>query len=144
MLNLSQSVALNFYYNISEQILEDTRRHTNILEEKGKLNISGKKLKRYIGSVLNVKNKISENLYIFESHEVASDDKVLNRLNVELKKKFDLIDRHHIIHHQIDIVKENLDLFKDITFHRESSRLELIIIILIVIEVIDLFILKFN
>ncbi|WP_136481063.1 RMD1 family protein [Cognatitamlana onchidii] len=144
MLNLSQSVALNFYYNISEQILEDTRRHTNILEEKGKLNISGKKLKRYIGSVLNVKNKISENLYIFESHEVASDDKVLKRLNAELKKKFDLIDRHHIIHHQIDIVKENLDLFKDIMFHRESSRLELIIIILIVIEVIDLFILKFN
>lgn len=144
MLNLSQSIALNFYYGIAEQILEDTRRHTNILEEKGKLNISGKKLKRYIGKVLNVKNKISENLYIFESHEVASDDKVLDSLNIELKKKFDLVDRHHSIHHQIDIVKENLDLFKEIMFHKESSRLELIIIILIVIEVIDLFVLKFN
>ncbi len=144
MLNLSQSVALDFYYNIAEQILEDTRRHTNILEKKGKLNISGKKLKRYIGKVLNIKNKISENLYIFESHEVANDGKALDWLNLELKKKFDLIDRHHIIHHQIDIVKENLDLFKEMMFHKESSRLELIIIILIVIEVIDLFILKFN
>ncbi len=144
MLNLSQSVALNFYYNIAEQILEDTRRHTSVLEEKGKLNINGKKLKRYIGKVLNVKNKISENLYIFESHDVASDDKNLNWLNIELKKKFDLIDRHHMIHYQIDIVKENLDLFKEIMFHRESSKLEWIIIILIVIEVIDLFVLKFN
>ncbi|WP_203257087.1 RMD1 family protein [Hyunsoonleella ulvae] len=144
MLNLSQSVALDFYYNIAEQILEDTRRHTNILEEKGKLNINGKKLKRYIGKVLNVKNKISENLYIFESHEVANDDRALDKLNIQLKKKFDLVDRHHSIHHQIDIVKENLDLFKEIMFHRESSRLEITIIILIVIEVIDLFILKFN
>lgn len=144
MLNLSQSVALNYYYSITEQLLEDTRRHTNILEEKGKLNINGKKLKRYIGKVLNIKNKISENLYIFESHEVASDDKALNALNIKLKSKFDLIDRHHIIHHHIDIVKENLDLFKDIMFHKESSKLEWIIIILIVIEAIDLFLLKFN
>ncbi len=144
MLNLSQSVALNFYYNIAEQILEDTRRHTTVLEENGRLNINGKKLKRYIGKVLNVKNKISENLYIFESHDIASDDKNLNKFNLELKKKFDLIDRHHIIHHQVDIVKENLELFKDIMFHKESSKLELIIIILIVIEVIDLFILKLS
>lgn len=142
MLNLSQSVALDFYYDIAEKLLEDTRRHTSFLEEQGKLNINGKKLKRYIGKVLNIKNKISENLYIFESHELATDDEDLNKFNLELKKKFDLVDRHQIIHQQVDIVKENLDLFKDIMFHSESSRLEWIIIILIVIEVIDLLVLK--
>ena len=142
MLNLSHSVALYYYASIAEQLLEDTRRHTSYLENHGQLNIGGKKLKRYIGKVLNVKNKISENLYIFDSHDAAWDDENLNRLNSELKKKFDLKDRYQIINQQVNIVKENLDLFKDIMFHKESSKLEWIIIILIVIEVIDLVILK--
>ncbi len=142
LLNLSQSVALDHYANITEQLLEDTRQHTNYLEHHGKLDIGGKKLKRYIGKVLNVKNKISENLYIFDSPDVALDDEVLNGFNLELKIKFDLKDRYQIISQQVDIIKENLDLFKDIMFHKESSKLEWIIIVLIVIEVIDLFILK--
>jgi len=144
MLNLSQSVALDYYASVAEQLLENTRQHTNYLEQKGKLDIGGKKLKRYIGKVLNVKNKISENLYIFDSPDTAWDDESRNKLNLELKKKFDLKDRYQIISQQLDIVKENLELFKDIMFHSESSKLEWIIIILIVIEVIDLLILKLN
>ncbi|MFC5048315.1 RMD1 family protein [Aquimarina hainanensis] len=142
MLNISQSVALDHYANVSEQILEDTRLHTTYLEEKGKLDISGKKLKKYIGRVLNIKNKISENLYIFDSHGVTWDDENLNKLDQDLKRVLDLKDRYRSIHDQIEIIKENLELFKDIMFHRESSKLEWIIIILILVEVIDLFIQK--
>jgi len=142
MLNVSQSVALDNYTNISEQILEDTKIHTTYLEEKGRLDISGKNLKKYIGRVLNIKNKISENLYIFDSHDVTWDDETLNKLDQDLKRVFDLKDRYRSIHDQIEIVKENLELFKDIMFHKESSKLEWIIIILILVEVIDMFIIK--
>ncbi|WP_299903081.1 RMD1 family protein [uncultured Aquimarina sp.] len=142
MLNVSQSVALDKYANISEQILEDTREHTSYLEENGKLDISGKKLKRYIGRVLNIKNKISENLYIFDSHDVSWEDETLNKLDQDLKRIFDLKDRYRSIHDQIGIIKENLELFKDIMFHRQSSTLEWIIIILILVEVVDLFVQK--
>lgn len=142
MLNASQSVALNRYSEITEALLIETNEHTKYLESKGKLNISGNKLKRFIGKVLNIKNKISENLYIFDSPDITWEDEQLNKLNIELKKTFDLKDRYHLIHDRIEIIKENLELFKDIMDHRESSRLEWIIIILILVEVIDLFILK--
>ncbi|TPN87075.1 RMD1 family protein [Aquimarina algicola] len=142
MLNVSQSVALDNYANISEQILEDTKLHTSYLEEKGRLDISGKKLKKYIGRVLNIKNKISENLYIFDSPDVTWEDEMLNKLDQDLKRVFDLKDRYRSIHDQIEIIKENLELFKDIMFHRQSSTLEWIIIILILVEVVDLFIQK--
>ncbi|WP_438425770.1 RMD1 family protein [Aquimarina macrocephali] len=142
LLNVSQSVALDNYANISEQILEDTKIHTTYLEEKGRLDISGKNLKKYIGRVLNIKNKISENLYIFDSHDVTWDDETLNKLDQNLKRVFDLKDRYRSIQDQIEIIKENLELFKDIMFHKESSKLEWIIIILILVEVIDLFIIK--
>lgn len=142
MLNTSQSVALNRYSEITEELLIETNKHTLFLEEKGKLDISGNKLKRFIGKVLNIKNKISENLYIFDSPEITWEKEQLNKLNQDLKRSFDLKDRYRIIHDRVEIIKENLELFKDIMDHKESSRLEWIIIILIVIEVIDLFIAK--
>ncbi|WP_299338832.1 RMD1 family protein [uncultured Psychroserpens sp.] len=142
MLNASQSVALTRYSEITETLLVETNEHTKYLERKGKLDISGNKLKRFIGKVLNIKNKISENLYIFDSPEIVWEDEQLNKLNLDLKQTFDLKDRYHLIHDRIDIIKENLELFKDIMDHKESSKLEWIIIILILVEVIDMFILK--
>jgi len=143
MLNISQSVALDKYTEITEEILEDTNQHTQFLEEKGKLDISGNKLKKFIGKILNIKNKLSENLYIFDSHDITWGDKILNKLDQDLKKTFDLKDRSRSIQDQLGIIKENLELFKDIMFHRESSILEWVIIILILVEVVDMFILKF-
>lgn len=142
MLNASQSVALDRYSEITEQLLIETNQHTVYLEKHGKLDISGNKLKRFIGKILNLKNKISENLYIFDSPDSTWDNKALNELNVDLKNTFDLKDRYRLIHDRIDIIKENLELFKAIMDHKESSRLEWIIIILIVIEVFDMFVAK--
>lgn len=143
MLNASQSVALNRYSEVTENLLNQTNSHTSYLEKNGKLDISGNKLKRFIGKTLNIKNQITENLYIFDSPEITWDVEKLNTLNTELKKTFDLKDRYHYIHDRIEIIKENLELFKDIMDHRESSRLEWIIILLILVEVVDMFILKF-
>ena len=132
MLNASQSVALNSYSEITEELLIATNEHTKYLENKGKLDITGNKLKRFIGKVLNIKNKISENLYIFDSPEITWENEQLNKLNQDLKQSFDLKDRYRLIHDRIEIIKENLELFKDIMDHKESSRLEWIIIIMIV------------
>jgi len=142
MLNASQSVALDNYSEITEELLIETNQHTLYLENRGKLDISGNKLKRFIGKVLNIKNKISENLYIFDSPEITLENEQLNKLNHDLKQSFDLKDRYRLIHDRIEIIKENLELFKDIMDHKESSKLEWIIIILILVEVVDMFIAK--
>jgi uncharacterized Rmd1/YagE family protein len=46
--------------------------------------------------------------------------------------------RFRNIQEGLEIVKENLDLFKDIMQHRKSTVLEWIIIILILVEVVNL------
>ena len=142
LLHLSQSVALDYFAGLSEQIMKETRKHTNHLEHNGKLDLGGKKLKMYIAKVLNINNQISENLYIFDSHEVVWEDEELDKLDRSLKQIFDLKERYRTIKEQGYIIKENLSLFKDIMDHRESSRLEWIIIILILVEVMDLFIMR--
>jgi len=142
LLHLSQSVALDHYAGLSEQAMKETRQHTTYLEQNGKLDLGGKKLKRHIAKVLNINNQISESLYIFDSHEAVWEDQELDRLDKGLKQIFDLKERYRNIKEQGVVIKENLSLFMNIMDHRESSRLEWIIIILILVEVVDLFIMR--
>ena len=142
LLNTSQSVALDKYLEITDALLEETNGYIKSLELTGKLNISGKKLKRFIGKVLNIKNQISENLYIFDAPDITWENESLNRLNLALKQTFDLKDRYRYIYERTAIIKEDLELFKDIMDHRESSKLEWIIILLILVEVVDVFVVR--
>jgi uncharacterized Rmd1/YagE family protein len=142
MLNVSQSVTLDYYSNQTEKLLEETNYHTQILERKGKLSISARKLKKFIGKTLLLKNRIAENLYIFDSPPETWEDERLDKLHNELKKSFDLQDRFRDISEGLGIVKDNLELFKDILQYRNSVLLEWIVIILIAIEVINFFLQK--
>jgi uncharacterized Rmd1/YagE family protein len=143
MLNVSQSVALDYYHELTTKLMEETNFHTQNLEKKGRLNISGRNLKRYIGKTLNLKNSVIENLYIFDSPPETWEDEKLNKIDIDLKRTFDLQERTRNISEGLGIVKENLDLFKDLLQYRHSSFLEWIVIALIFVEVVNLFIEKF-
>jgi uncharacterized Rmd1/YagE family protein len=142
MLNVSQSVSLDYYFAQTSQLLEETNYHTQILERKGSLDISGKNLKKYIGKTLILKNRIAENLYIFDSPPETWDDEHLNKVDLELKRTFDIQERFRNISEGLQIVKENLELFRDILQYRNSNFLEWIVIILILVEVLNLIIEK--
>ncbi|MFN8238163.1 MAG: RMD1 family protein [Chitinophagales bacterium] len=139
MLNVSQSVALDYYSAQTTTLLEETNRHTQLLENTGHLKLSGNNLKKFIGKTLNLMNKITENLYIFDSPPETWEDETLNKIDIGLKRTFDLQSRYRSIYEELQIIKENLNLFKDILHHRKSNVLEWIIILLILIEVIHLF-----
>jgi uncharacterized Rmd1/YagE family protein len=138
MLHVSQSVALDYYSEQTNKLLEETHAHTLILEQKGKLDISGRNLKRFIGKTLNLKNRIAENLYIFDSPDLTWEDEYLTKLDTGLKNTFDLQVRFRNVEEGLIIVKENLELFRDIMQHRKSTALEWVIIALILVEVINL------
>ena len=136
MLTLAQSVALDFYSQQAFSLLEDTNFHTQLLERKGRLSISGSNLKKYIGKTLNLKNRISQHLYIFDSPPETWEDERLDKLHTELKRNFDLTERFRGVTESLEIVKENLELFRDLLQYRTGVVLEWIIIILIAIEVV--------
>lgn len=142
MLNVSESVALDYYTEQSNLLLTATNAQTLILERKGSLNISGRNLKKFIGKTINLKNRIIENLYILDSPPEAWDNEYLYKINMELKKTFDIQSRYRNIHEELEIIKDNLGLFIDIMHQRKSSMLEIVIILLILVEVINLFIEK--
>ena len=142
MLNVAQSVALDYYEEQTTKLLADTNYHTQILENTGKLGISGKKLKQYIGRSLLLRNRIAENIYVFDSPPETWENEDLNKIESDLKRTFDLQVRARAIHEGLAIIKDNLELFRGLMQHRHSSTLEWIVIILILVEVLDLIIQK--
>ncbi len=140
MLNVSQSVALDYYNQQTNSLLEETNFYTQLLEKRGRINMGGIKLKKYIGRTLNLKNRISGNLYIFDSPEETWENENLNKLDIGLKKTFDLQARFRTIQEGLGIVKENMELFRDLLQNRNSLTLEWVVIILILVEVINILI----
>ena len=142
MFNLAQSVALDRYHDVTETLLTEVKGFANQLEATGKLKISRKNMMRFIGRALNTQNDIAENIYIFDAPDLVWDDEYLDKLNQGLSKHFDLKVRFSEIEYTLRIIEDNLSVFREIINQRESSLLEIIIIILILVEIVDLLITK--
>ncbi len=142
MFNVSQSLALDYYDKKSEALLAEVLLHSEQLEETGNLKMSRKNMLKFIGKTLNTKNRIVENLYLFDSPEMTWEDEYLDKIHKGLVKSFDLQARFREIEYTFQIIEDNLNVFLDLYQHRESAILEWIIIILILIEVGDLILSK--
>ncbi len=142
MFNLAQSVALDHYHEVSEQLLTEVKGFTDQLEHTGKLKISRANMRRFLGRALNTQIDIAENIYIFDAPDLVWYDDYLDKLHQGLIKHFDLRVRFSEVEYTMRIIAENLAVFREIIQHRESNIIEYIIIALIFIEVVDLFVSK--
>lgn len=142
MLNLAQSVALDHYHEVSENLLTEIKGFTNHLEHTGRLSINRRNMLKFIGKALNTQNEIADNIYIFDAPEQVWDDEYLDSLHKGLMKHFDLRVRFSEIEYTLRIIEGNLSVFREISNQRQSNMLEWIIIILILVEVVNLFLSK--
>lgn len=143
MLQVAQSLALDFYQDVAQQLFDDTVHLTNQLEMYGRLKISKRKLLKFIGKTLNTKNRIIDNLYIYDTPSVVWEDETLGRVNDGLTKTFDISIRFKELEYMLKRVESNLSVFVELTNAKESKRLEWIVIILIFIEILHLFFSKY-
>ena len=142
MFNLAQSVALDHYHAISENLLMEIRSFTNGLEINGKLSINRQNMLKFIGRALNTQNDIADNIYIFDAPEQVWENENLDSLNRGLMKHFDLRVRISEIEYTLHIIEDNLKVFLQISNQRESNVLEWIIIVLILVELLNILIPK--
>ena len=140
MMNVSQSVALDYYFQQSRILLEETNQHTSNLEKHGKILISDKELKKFIGKTLNLKNRIVENLHIFDSLPETWQNDELIKIDIGMKDALYMIKRSDSVHEDLKIIREHLEYFGDIMHHGTSTKQENIVIFLVLIEVIDILI----
>lgn len=138
LLNLAQSAAMDHWVSRTAQLMETVRKFSRELSKTGNIRLSKKKMRQFIGRTLMIKNRISESLYIFDTSDLAWNDEKLAKIDHDLAEELEIIDRHKALQHQLDTLKENLEIFNEIQQHKYSSLLEWIIILLILVEVIQL------
>jgi uncharacterized Rmd1/YagE family protein len=143
MLQVAQSLALDFYQEVAQHLFDDSVNLTNQLEAFGRLKISKRNLLKFIGKTLNTKNRIIDNLYIFDAPSVVWEDEFLGKVNDGLTKTFDISIRFRELEYMLKRVESNLTVFVELTNAKESKRLEWIVIILIFIEILHLFLNRF-
>ncbi|MEI8203718.1 MAG: RMD1 family protein [Bacteroidota bacterium] len=136
MFDLSQTLAIEYYSKIGESLLEDLRMFSIDLEYKGKIMLSRKNMMKFIGKSLNTKNKIIENLYIFHTPDIICDIQEVEKVHKSLIVFYDLKSRFKELEYTFNVIDDNLQIFKETSEHRYSSKLEIVVIILILIEVL--------
>ncbi|GAB5418532.1 MAG: hypothetical protein Crog4KO_02890 [Crocinitomicaceae bacterium] len=139
-LNLAQSSALSHYQLHTDEILEETRELSVHLENTGKVKLTRSKLAKFIGQTMNLRNRIADNLYIFEAPPLAWKEAQLTELDTMLSNELDFENRYRAMQASLSVVRENHEFYKDVLQHKHSSLLEWIIIILILFEVVQIFI----
>ena len=137
MFDLSQSVALDYYSDIAEKLLQEVKGFSSELEQKGSISLNKKAMMKFIGKSLNTKNKIVDNLYIFDSPDITWESEKMDKVHKLLARTFDLTSRFKEIEYTFNIIDDNLQIFKENYEHRHSTFLEVVVIILILIEILQ-------
>jgi len=137
MLNVSQSVVLDYFTDISQGLLQETAKFTEELELRGKLRISKIKLMKFIGKTLNAQNRIIDNLYFLDAPDTVWDIEYLSQINHGLSRTFNLKTRFREVEYTLKIIDTNLGIFSQLIQHRDSKKLDMIIIFLIFFEILN-------
>lgn len=137
MFDLSQTVALDYYGSIGDKLLVSIKKFSKELEEKGKLSISKKEMMKFIGKSLNIKNNIIDTLYIFDSPDITWNNNQAAEVHDFLIHLLDIKSRFKETEYLTQTIGDNLDVYKELSAHKESSTLEIVVVILIIIEVLQ-------
>ncbi len=136
MLQVAQSLALDFYMDKAGAIFEETVKLATQLEQLGKLKSSRKNILKFIGRTLNTKNRIIDDLYVIDSPPSIWENEQLSYVYDGLNNTFDIKTRFRELEYIIKNIESNLGIFIELAESRQSALLEIIIIALILFEVV--------
>lgn len=133
---LAQSAAMDYYHQDIQEIFTQTERITLGLQKKGTLPGHVKDLLKFIGICITTKNDILATLSLFDKPDPTWEDPDLDRLYIDLRNELEIHDRFRALESKLRMIQDNLVLLVELSKHRSSWRLELIVVLLILFEVL--------
>ncbi len=137
MLNVSQSVVLDYFTELAQSLLRETAQFSKELEQRGKLSLTNRNLMKFMGKILNIQNRITDNLYFLDAPDTVWEIEYLSQINTGLSKIFNLKTRFREVEYTLKIIDNNLRTFSQLVQHRDSNKMEWIIILLILFELLN-------
>ena len=121
------------------KVLELIEPIANRLAATGRAPFNRRNMLRLIGQTLLVHHRMSGRIAIEEKPDVLWDRADLERLYARLEDEYELKERASALRHKLQVIEETIRALTDIIDTERSARLEFVIAILIVVEILIAF-----
>jgi uncharacterized Rmd1/YagE family protein len=121
------------------KVLELIEPFASRLAATGRAPFARRNMLRLIGQALLVHHRMSGRIAIEEKPDVLWDRGDLERLYARLEDEYELRERANALRHKLRVIEETTRALTDIIDTERSARLEVIIAVLIVVEILIAF-----
>lgn len=132
---LAKSISLEKVEYETDKLLDNIEDVIGFLEQ-GKLNMSDKDLAKTTAEVIRFKYNTISNLMLFEKPRAAWNNEDIEKFFMEMMDLFDLEDRYAKITRKTEILRNITEVFGSLSHEKRATKLEVIVIVLILFEVI--------
>jgi len=133
---LAKSVALARYEREIAAVFDTIEPAANRLAISGRLPKVRKALLQLIGSALLAQHRVSGRIAFAEKPDVLWENPELGRFYARLEDEYEIIERGTLLNSKVSVVGSAAETFTDLMDTARSVRLELLIVILILVEVV--------
>lgn len=133
---LAQSVKLGFFETAAQKTIDKTQYIPQNLAKYGKISLSRREIRRKMGELFVERNSINLHVNVLDSPELFWEFPELEPLYRMIANYLDIGKRCEVLNQRLDAIHDLFDMLGSELNHQHSSKLEWIIIYLIVIEVI--------
>lgn len=132
---LAKSVALERIEERVDLVLDEMEGLVSLLD-RGKLELSDRRLAKLASSILTYKYQSIAHIMILDKPDITWENPEADRLYLTLANLFELSQRYNEIKHKGETLLDITQVFTSLSHARRATRLEWIIIVLIFIEIV--------
>jgi uncharacterized Rmd1/YagE family protein len=133
---LAKSVALARYEREIASVFDTIEPAASTLAVSGRLPTARKALLQLIGSALLAQHRVSGRIAFAEKPDVLWEHPELSRFYGRLEDEYEIIERGTLLNGKVSVVGSAAETFTDLIDTARSARLELLIVILILAELV--------
>lgn len=132
---IAQSVKLTVFEETIAKTVAETKYLPENLAQKGKISLSRKETSQKMGAIFLERNYINLHVEILDTPEFFWEHAELEPMYRRMSHYLDMSKRVELLNRRLTLLHELFEILGNELNHRHSSRLELTIVLLIVIEV---------
>jgi uncharacterized Rmd1/YagE family protein len=133
---LAKSVVLARHEREVAAVFDTTEPLARELAQSGRISGGRASILKNIGNALSVRHRVTGPVAVSEKPDILWDKPHLERLYARLEDEYELQERAEALNGKIAVISETAQVLTDIIDTRRSLRLEVIIVLLILFEVI--------
>lgn len=132
---LAKSVAFKKIEDNTNILLDEIE---NVIEflDKGHLNLSDEKLAKLSAKILRFKYNTISYIMLLDKPNIAWVNEEAENFYMQLSELFELKDRYEKIHNKTEVLLDTTEVFSSLTHSKRGTKLEWMVIILILFELI--------